>query len=131
MAFAVRYLILCDEVEADPNNLLRLNVFGLMTHIRSTRSPPFPIVRPRFCVLALLTDCVGPAEMSLQILHDAKGRIIFQNKPRRIQFVNAPRDAIGVKFNILNCVFPAEGIYWVELLIAGNVVARQALTLTT
>jgi len=131
MEFAVLYLIVCDDVRADPNNLLRLDVLGLMTHIRSTRKPPFPVARPRFCVLVLLTDCQGPAELALRIVQSDTGRIIFLNQPRRIRFVSAPREAVGIKFYINNCVFPSEGLYWVELLLEGAVVARQALRLTS
>jgi hypothetical protein len=131
MDFAVRCLILCDDVQADPINLLRLNVLGLMTHIRSTRIPPFPVVRPRFCVLVLLTGCEGAAELSLRIVQSETGRIVFRNQPRRMQFVNAPRDADGIKFYVNNCAFPAEGLFWVELIIEGAVAARQALSLTS
>jgi hypothetical protein len=131
MEFAVRYLILCDDVLADPNNMLRLNVLGLMTHIRSTRIPPFPVVRPRFCVLVLLAECEASAELSLRIVQSETGRIVFRNQPRRMQFVNAPREAVGIKFYIKNCAFPAGGLYWVELIIEGAVAARQALSLTS
>jgi hypothetical protein len=131
MDFAVRYLILCDDVQADSSNLPRVNVLGLITNIRSTRMPPFPVVRPRFCVLVLLTGCKGPAELSLRIVQSDTGRIVFRNQPRRLQFVNAPREAVGIRFYINNCAFPAEGLYWVELMLAGAVVARQALSLTS
>jgi hypothetical protein len=131
MDLAVRYLLLCDDVKPDQNNLLRLNVFGLITHIRSTRKPPFPVVRPRFCVLVLLTGGQGSAELSLRIVQSDTDRIIFRNQPRRIKFVSAPQEAVGIKFYINNCVFPAEGVYWMELSIDGAVVARQALTLTS
>ena len=131
MVLAVRYLLLCDDVQADPSNLLRLNILGLLTHIRSTRTPPFPVVRPRFCVLVILTDSQGSAELSLRIVQSDTGRIVFRNQPRRIQFVSAPREAIGIKFFIKNCAFPAEGLYWVELIIDGAVAERQALSLTS
>jgi len=129
MEFTVRYFILCDDVLTDPGNLLRLNVFGLLTHIRSIRNPPFPVARPRFCVLLLLTDCRGAAEVTLRIVQSDTGRIVFRNQPRQLQFVSHSKEAVGIKFYINNCAFPAEGLYWVELLIAGTVAARQALTL--
>jgi hypothetical protein len=131
MNFAVRYLILCDDVQADPNSLLRLNILGLLTHIRSTRVPAFPVVRPRFCVLVLLTDCQGTAEVSLRIVQSATGRIVFRNQRRSVQFVSKPNEAVGIKFLINNCMFPEEGLYWVELLVAGSMVARQPMSLTS
>jgi hypothetical protein len=39
--------------------------------------------------------------------------------------------AVGIKFYINNCAFPAEGLFWVELMLPGAVVARQARSLTS
>ena len=33
----------------------------------------------------------------------------------------------GVVFDIRNCVFPAAGLYWVEVLFSGQVIARKRL----
>ena len=130
MELSVRYFILCDDVQADPNDLLRLNVLGLMTHIRSKRIPPFPVVRPRICVLVLLMGFQGPAELSLRIVQSGTHRIVFRNQPRRLQFVSTPQEAVGIKFYVNNCAFPKEGVCWIDLLDGGAVVARQALSLT-
>lgn len=125
-----RYLILCDDVQADPQNLLRLNVLGLITHIRSVSTPPFPLVRPLFCVLVILIRCSGIGELSLRIVQSGTGRVVFRNQPRRVRFAGAPQEAVGVTFRIRNCSCPAEGLYWVEFVFSGTVMARQALSLT-
>lgn len=129
--FLVRYCLLCNDVREDPGNLLRLDILGLMTHIRSKRVPSFPVAPPRICVLVLMTDCQGPAEITLRIVQSETGRIIFRNQPRPMQFVSIPREAVGIKFHIKNCTFPAEGLYWVEFLIDEVVAVRQALSLTS
>jgi hypothetical protein len=127
----VRYLILCDDVRADPNNFLRLNVFGLITHIRSTATPAFPVTRPQFCVLVMLTGCQGTGKLGLRILRAETGKIVFRNQPRRVRFVGSPQDAVGFAFRIQDCSFPSAGLYWVELVFDGTVLARQGLSLTT
>ena len=126
----VRYLLICDEVQTDPQNLLRLNVLGLITHLRSTASPPFPLVRPLFSVLVIMTGCSGIGDLSCRIVQAGTGRVIFRNQPRRVRFANEPADAVGITFRIRNCTFPAEGLYWVELIFSGTVIARQPLSLT-
>jgi hypothetical protein len=126
----VRYLLLCDDVQPDPDNFLRLNILGLITHIRSSSVPPFPVVRPRFCVLVILTGCRGVAELALRIVHAATGTVIFRNRPRPVQFVDAPEEAVGFNFRIENCGFPAEGLYWVQVIFSGTVLAQQALSVT-
>jgi hypothetical protein len=57
----VRHLIVCDHVHIDPQNLHRIDVFGVMTTLRSRASPPFPMVRPLLCILVVLTagDAAG------------------------------------------------------------------------
>jgi hypothetical protein len=126
----VRYLILCDSVQTDPVNFLRVDVLGLMTHIRSTATPPFPVVRPRFSVLVILTGCRGVGELSLRIVQAATGRVVFRNQPRRVRFGDDPDEAVGIVFRIQNCSFPAAGVYLIELIYSGAVIARQRLRLT-
>ena len=127
----VRYLILCDDVQADPQNLLRINVLGLITHIRATGDPPFPVRRPEFSILVILTGCQGRGELSYRIVQSDRRTVIFRSEPRTVQFAGSPEDAVGMRFRVRNCTFPAAGLYWVDLIFAGAVVARQCLTLTT
>jgi hypothetical protein len=124
------YLILCNDVQVDPHNALRLNILGLITHIRSRTKPPFPHIRPLLRVLSVLTRCQGIGELSLRIVEEGTGRVVFRNPPRRVRFAGSLQEAVGVVFAVRNCSFPAAGLYWVELIYSGTVVARQGLTLT-
>jgi hypothetical protein len=126
----VRYLIVCDEVQTDPNKLLRVNIGGLITHIRSTATPPFPHLRPLFCVLVILTGCRGVGEISLRIVQATTGRVVFRNTPRRVRFTGSLEEAVGFTFRIRDCSFPSAGLYWVECIFSGKVLARQCLSLT-
>ena len=127
----VQYLILCDDVQADPNQLLRVNVLGLMSRMRSTAAPPFPFQRPTFCVLVILTGCQGTGELSVRIIHRETGQVIFGNVPRPVRFAGSPEDTVGFVFRVRDCSFPTAGLYWVELLFSGAVIARQRLSLTS
>ena len=126
----VRYLILCDDVQTDPSNVLRVNVAGLITYIRATGDPAFPVVRPLLCALVILTNCQGVGELSLRIIEDSTGRVIFRNPARLIRFAGSLEDAVGVVFRVRNCRFNEPGLYWVELLFSGLVLASQPFTLT-
>ena len=92
----VLYLILCDGVRADPANFHRVEVFGLITHFRSRAVPPFPLVRPAFCVLVILIDCQGAGELSLRIVQSETGKVVFRNAPRRVRFSGPTQDAVGL-----------------------------------
>lgn len=127
----VLYLILCDDVQTDPNNYHRLNVFGLVASVQSTAHPPFPVVRPLLCALVILTGGKGTDELILQVFHERTGRVVFRSSPRQVRFVGDPEAVLGVVFRIRDCCFPAAGLYWVQLAYGGLVIARQKLCLKT
>jgi hypothetical protein len=125
----VQYLITCDDVQTDPNNPLRVNVLGLITTIRSTANPPFPVSRPVFCVLLIMTRCQGTRDLSIRIVQNATGDIIFENRPRTVRFAGNPQEAVGVTFRIRDCTFPAAGLYWVEVHYSQSRLSRRPLQL--
>jgi hypothetical protein len=126
----VWYLVLCEDVRPDPNDYERLNIFGLTTTIRSTLSPPFPVVHPLLCALVLLTGGQGHGEFGLRIRQDQTGRVVFRSLPRQVRFVGDSTAVLGALFRIRRCGFPAPGLYWVEVLFEGTVLARQKLRLS-
>ncbi len=127
MGLDVLHFILCERVETDPNNYHRCNIFGLITSIRSTPAPPFPVVQAQMLALVVWTGGQGTGELELRIIADHPATPIFRTRPRQIRFVGEAAAVGGVLFRILNCTFPAAGLYWVEVLFAGSIIARQRL----
>jgi len=122
-------LIPCDDVAPDPSNYHRLTVVGLLTVIRARAAPPFPVVRPVFCVLLLLTGGQGAGDLELRITQDPTGNQIFRTRRRQLRFVGDPAAILPVKFEIRNCSFPDAGLYWVEVMWQGSTLARTKLFL--
>jgi len=52
----VRYMILCDDWEADADHEQRFTIHGLMTGIRSVDDPPYPLLYEELRILLLLTE---------------------------------------------------------------------------
>jgi hypothetical protein len=127
----VRYFLLCDQVRTDPNNFHRIDALGLITSIRSTATPPFPVVRPILCALIAMEAGPGAGELALRIMHEKTGRIIFRSLPRQVRFVGDAQAVRAAVFRIRGCSFPMSGVYWIEAIFAGSVIARQKLRLTT
>ncbi len=125
----VRHFLLCDDVRTDPNNYHRLDVIGLITSIRSHAEPPFPLVRPLLCALVLLTGGTGTGDLLLRVFHDPSKRVVFRSRPRQVRFAGDPEAVLGIVFRVRDCSFPAAGLYWVEAVFAGSVIARQKLFL--
>jgi hypothetical protein len=127
MELNVLHLILCDRIETDLNNFHRCNIFGLITSIRSTAVPPFPIVRPELVALIVWTGGQGIGELVLRIMEDSSANTVFRTRPRQVRFVGERAAVGGVVFRIQNCSFSAAGLYWVEVLFGGLAIARQRL----
>jgi hypothetical protein len=127
----VRHFVLCDDVRTDPSNYQRINVLGLITSIRSTADPPFPVVHPLLCALVILTGGQGTGELVLRIFHAPTGRVVFRSPTRQVRFLGDPEAVLGTLFRIRNCSFPEAGLYWVEVVFGGSVIARQKLWLKT
>jgi hypothetical protein len=123
----VLYLILCDRIDTDPENYHRCNTFGLVTTIRSVTTPAFPVVHPSLRALLVWTGCTGTGELAFRIAEEASGRTICRVRPRLVRLVGDPAAVGGVVFRTQNCVFPAPGLYWAEVILDGQVIARQRL----
>jgi hypothetical protein len=121
----VRYLLLCEAVRADQHNYHRLDIFGLITSIRSTADPPFPVVRPLLCAVVLFAGAGRNGVLQLRIHRDSTRRVVFRSPPRQVRLVGDPEAIRGAVFRIRNCSFSSAGLYWVEVLFEQAVIARQ------
>jgi hypothetical protein len=125
----ILHLIPCEAIQIDSSNFHRCNVLGLVTSIRSTAVPPFPVVRPEFNTLIVWPGCQGTGELMLRIVEERSAKVIFRTRPRQVRFVGDVAAVGGVVFRMQNCVFPAAGLYWIEIVYAGSVIGHQRLFL--
>jgi hypothetical protein len=125
----VRYLIICEDVQNDPENPNRINLIGLISSIRSLEKSPFPILYKELCVFLQLTECRGPAEGHIEIQYADSGQALFRTRTRTIPLSNDPLEVVGVTFRIRNCLFPEPGLYWIQFWYNEQMVAQQPLLL--
>jgi hypothetical protein len=55
----VRYMLLCEDWKAGPNNPSRVTIIGLIGNIRALDQPPYPLLYPELCVFLALTEGRG------------------------------------------------------------------------
>lgn len=101
----VRYLIVCEDVQTDPDNPHRIMLVGLVSTIRSMDQPPFPLLFRELCVFLQLTECRGPAEGRIEIQHADTGQVVFRTQTRTIPFATDPLELVGATFRLRNCLF--------------------------
>jgi hypothetical protein len=125
----VRYLILCEDVQTDPDNPRRVTLVGLLSAIRSLEQPPFPLLYREVCVFLQLTECRGPADGRIEMHHADSGQVVFRTRTRTIPFGRDPLEVFGATFRIRNCLFQEPGLYWVQFWYNEQMLAQQPLLL--
>jgi hypothetical protein len=125
----VRYLVVCEDVQTDPDNPHRVTLVGLMSAIRSLEQPPFPLFYREICVFIQLTECRGPADGRIEIHHADSGQVVFSTRTRTIPFGTDPLEVVGATFRIRNCLFQEPGLYWIQFWYNEKALAQQPLLL--
>jgi hypothetical protein len=123
----VRYLILCEDVQTDPETPPRATLFRILSTLRSPRTPPFPFVQEHMCAFLHLTECRGPAEGNIEIHHADTDQIVFRTQKWTMPLGNDPLAVVGVTFRLRNCLFPVPGLYWVQFWYNQEMIAQQSL----
>jgi hypothetical protein len=72
----------------------------------------------------------GYAEMAFRIVHGDSRRILSKSQqPHTVRFTGDPQSVNGMKGFVTDCTFPGPGLYWVELVMFDEVIAKQPLLL--
>ncbi len=129
VAPVVRYLIICEDVQADPANPHRITIVGLLTAIRSVEYPPFPLRYREMCVFVQLTESRGPANLYVEIIHADSGQRVVRTKTRRVAFPRDPLEVHAVVFRITDLTFSEPGLYLTRFRYNEIVIAEQPVLL--
>jgi hypothetical protein len=125
----VRFMILCEDVVADPGNPRRLSLIGLLNAIRSTGDQPYPLLYREICIYVQMTECAGLGEFRVQLYHADSGSLIFETNSYEREFGDDPLEVHGMFFRIKNCRFPGPGLYLFEFCYNGIVEERCFLVM--
>jgi hypothetical protein len=123
----VRLMLLCDDVQSDPMAPNKINVFGLVSAIRSSEDPAFPLRHPELCVYLQLVGGRGTGDGWIVGLHADTNQIVFRSPAHSLSFEPDPLAVQGAVFRLLECPFPEPGLYSIEFWYNDKVIARQPL----
>jgi hypothetical protein len=110
----VRYMIVCEDWDVDPNRPLMTNIYGILSNIDSIDSSPYPLLYPEICVVLMLTAGHGAGKGQIICTFEDTGQRIWRTRKWPIKFGPDPLDVVGVPFRIRNCQFPYPGRYSVQ-----------------
>jgi hypothetical protein len=125
----VRYMILCEDWAYPPDGSGRPNIFGLLTTIRSSGQPPYPLNYPQLSVYVALTEARGKGEVHINCIHEETGTVVIESPPRPVVFGNDPLAVVGAAFRFKNCLFPQPGLYSVQFWYNDSKLAEHPLRL--
>jgi hypothetical protein len=120
-------IILCDDVVPDPGTD-KVHLIGVFDAIHPRSDQPFPHRHPAFAVFLQLTDGEGQALGQVRARRADSDQTVFSSPEHPIQY----RDRLQLKsvcFRLRNCPFPVPGLYWIQFLYDGQLVAEQRLRL--
>ncbi len=125
----VRYLIVCDEVLPDPQRPGKLMIVGLVSLVAWPAGATAPVRLERLVVLLILTDGRGSGMGRIVCRNEETGAATFGSAATRISFEGKdPSGHYAVVFRLLDCPFPAPGVYAVQFLFDEALVQEQLIT---
>ncbi len=122
----VQYMILCKDVRVEGPKPKRLNIYGLMMHLRSPNGA-FPAHFPEFFVFLALRNGRGPGVGMISAIHEDNGEVIWNSGPQPLKFSSDPLQTRTLFIRVTNAEFPAAGAYSFEFRYNGIVLALQSL----
>jgi len=126
----VRHLIVCENVRPDSANPRRITVEGLLHTIYALDDQPYPLRFRRFCVFVQMTASRNSiAESWIEVRQADSNQLVIETSRRHLPTSSNPLDVLGVNFQLLDCLFPAAGLYWVQFWYDDNMLGRQPLLL--
>lgn len=123
----VRYFFLCRDYLIGPHGSTNASLVNLIHSIRSTGSPPVPFAAEQLWAFAGLANCRGKGTFDLCVVDADSGNVIYRMPPKDVDFGADPLHVYGLPIRMGHCIFPSDGLYWVELMYNGEVIAQQDL----
>jgi hypothetical protein len=125
----VRSLVVCEEIALDSVEPHRLNLLRVVNTIRASGNPTYPALVPNFAVFAVVTNGRGEAEFWMEIRSADTDAVVYGTARQRVTFPADPLRLNGVSYRIRNLVFPAPGLYWIQLRCDGDLLADMPVVL--
>ena len=123
----VRHFVLCEEVVVAPEYPDKVSLLNLIYAIRSRETPAYPLLNEEFAAFVMLTNARGNGVIGLRMIQADSQEEVYRVPQRAVNFGDDPLQVFGLPVRFRNCLFPDAGVYWVQLLFDGEVIAQQDL----
>ena len=118
----VHVLVICDDIEERWEGDSILDLLGVRTHLTV---PMFPHICPQLCVYAHVTGHEGTSVCRVDVLRAENDQVIAWTPNEEVPFTG-PRDFIPLRFWLVDCKFPAPGVYYFQLFFDNKLCSERA-----
>lgn len=80
-------------------------------------------------MFAVLTNGRGGGELWMEVRRADTDAVVYASARQRVVFPADPLRLLGASYRVQNLVFPAAGLYWVQLWFEGTVIADLPVVL--
>jgi hypothetical protein len=108
-----KVVYVCDEVLQDQASG-KFNFLGIFDDVVSPPTAAYPFRLSRMCVAAQLVGGSGQVPIRVEIVQGTTQNLVRAAGPFSVSFPTR-HNVVTVCFRILDVVFPAQGVYFVEL----------------
>ena len=122
----VRYLVPCDELVVEEGRR-SCSLRNLIHAIVRRPGEPFPCIRDRMVLYALLTNGRGKHQVTIELAFLDRGteRSLVSLHPREVDFGQDPVAVLGLPVPLKNVAFAQPGQYTFYLVCDGQRIAHQ------
>jgi hypothetical protein len=121
----VQAMVVCDEIEESDRDTEAINLAGVRAVIVS---PVFPHVWPQLCVFVQMNGHRCEVQCHVEVESLATDEKIAETEPMTFSFED-PTVVMPMQFRLYNCVFPAPGVYYVQLYCEQKLIGERPLLL--
>ena len=117
----VHILVLCDDIEERPGEADVFDLRGVRTHVRA-RS--FPDTHPQLYAYLQITGHEGTVGGRVVAVGEATEEEVVHQEIDAIQ-LRGPLTTIHWYLQLLDCEFPAPGVYWFQVYLNDKLLAER------
>jgi hypothetical protein len=122
-----KVLYVCDDVVQDPASG-KLSFLGIFDDVVPSPGASYPFRLGRMCVVAQLVGGAGAVPVGVEVVEGVTQNVVRRAGPFAVNFPTR-HQVVTVCLRILNMIFPAPGVYFVELYSEGQFLDDRTLRL--
>ena len=117
----VHVLVICDDIEDRWEADSLFDLLGVRTQLQASL---FPHTCPQLCAYAQVTGHEGTSVCRVVVVR-AENDEEIDSAPEAVIDFTGPRDFIILRFWLVDCKFPAAGVYYVQMYFDGKLCSER------